>query len=171
MTQAKRVGAMLAALAWLLCLGATAEAQLPKEGAFKGTYYTFGTVKATPVGKERLLLVFDENGLTLSDGFLDHLTWHCWGSADFANGVGALSGTCVGTNPAGDQMSGDFVHEKWPALDAKNARASAKFTAGTGKFAGVSGGFTYVAHVNELRTAVEGTYAAYADLQGSYKLP
>jgi hypothetical protein len=68
-------------------------------------------------------------------------------------------------------MSGDFVHEKWPALDAKNVRASAAFTAGTGKFAGVSGGHTYVAHVNELRTAVEGTYAAYATLQGSYKLP
>src|SRR5262245_16953925 len=171
MTKAKRVGAMLAALAWLLFLGGQAEAQLPKEGAYKGTYYTFGTIKATPVGKEQLLLVFDENSLTLSDGFLDHLTWHCWGSAAFVNGVGAPAGTCVATDPAGDQMRVEFVHEKWPTLDAKNVRGSGTFTAGTGKFAGVSGGYTLVAHVNELRTAVEGTYAAYVVLQGSYKLP
>ena len=49
--------------------------------------------------------------------------------------------------------------------------ASAKFTGGTGKFVGISGGFTYVAHANELRTAVEGTYAVYTTNEGSYKLP
>ena len=128
-------------------------------------------MKSTPIGKERLLFVFDENGLSLSDGFLDHMTWHCWGLADFANGVGAPHGTCVLTDPAGDQISGDFVHEKWHALDEKNVPASFKFTAGTGRFAGISGEFTYVAHVNEFRTAAEGTYAVYATFQGSYKLP
>jgi hypothetical protein len=171
MTNTKRLFVVSAAMSLLPFLGTNAEAQLSREGAFKGAYYTFGTVKVTPIGKERLLLVFDENGLSLSDGFLDHMTWHCWGSADFASGVGAPSGTCVGTDPAGDQMSGDFIHEKWPSLEVKSVRASFKFTAGTGKFAGVSGGFTYEAHVNQFRTAVEGTYAAYATLQGSYKLP
>jgi hypothetical protein len=46
-------------------------ADLPKEGTFSCTYYGFGTSKATKVGEERLLVVFDENGLTLSNGFLD----------------------------------------------------------------------------------------------------
>jgi hypothetical protein len=40
-----------------------------------------------------------------------------------------------------------------------------------GKFAGISGGHRNVAHVNEFRTAVEGTYAVYTTNEGSYKLP
>ena len=146
-------------------------ADLPKEGTFSGTYYTFGTLKATRVGKELLLVVFDENGLSQSNGLFDHTTWHCWGMANFVNGVGAPHGSCVATDPAGDQISFDFEHQKWRLLDAKNVPASAKFTGGTGKFVGISGGFTYVAHANELRTAVEGTYGFYNTHQGSYKLP
>src|SRR5262249_19069667 len=134
-------------------------ADLPKEGTFSGTYYAVGTGKATRVGKELLLLVFDENGLSQSNGMLDHTTWHCWGMANFVNGVGAPHGSCVATDPAGDQISFDFEHQKWRLLDAKNVPASAKITGGTGKYAGITGGWTYVAHVNEYRTAVEGTYA------------
>jgi hypothetical protein len=146
-------------------------ADLPKEGTFSGTYYAFGTLKATRVGKELLLSVFDENGLSQSNGLFDHMTWHCWGMANFVNGVGAPHGSCVATDPAGDQISFDFEHEKWSSFDAKNVPASAKITGGTGKFAGISGGWTYVAHVNEFRTAVEGTYALPIPFQGSYKLP
>jgi hypothetical protein len=117
-------------------------------------------------------LVVDENGLSQSNGLpLDHMTWHCWGTANFVNGVGAPRGSCVMTDPAGDQISMDWVHEKWTSLDAKNVPASAKITGGTGKFAGLSGSWTYVAHVNEFRTAVEGTYALPITFQGSYKLP
>jgi hypothetical protein len=53
-------------------------ADLPKEGTFNATYSAFGTAKVTAIGKERVLLVVDENGLTRSDGFSDRMTWHCW---------------------------------------------------------------------------------------------
>ena len=49
-------------------------ADLPKEGTFNATYSAFGTIKVTTIGKERVMFVFDENGLTRSDGFLDHTT-------------------------------------------------------------------------------------------------
>jgi hypothetical protein len=144
-------------------------ADLPKEGTVGGTYSSFGTIKSTSIGKERLLLVFDEHGVTLSDGFLDQMTWHCWGLADFPNGMDAAAhGNCVGIDAAGDQISGDFLQEKHK-IDAKDVRSSFTFTAGTGKFAGLSGGFTYVG--NLLRTADEGTYGFHQHFQGSYKLP
>jgi hypothetical protein len=50
-------------------------------------------------------------------------------------------------------------------------RASATITARTGKYTGITGGWTYVAHVNEFRTAVEGTYAVDCTNSGNYKLP
>ena len=134
------------------------------------SFYNIGTVKVTRVGKELTLFAFDENDFSLGNGLLDHMTWHCWGTASFVNGVGAPRGSCVGMDPAGDQISFDFEHEKWSSLDQKIVHGSAKFTVGTGKFAGISGGFTYVGH-NDLRTAVEGTYAFHADFQGGYKLP
>jgi hypothetical protein len=62
---------------------------------------------------------------SLTNGFLDHMTWHCWGLGDFMNGVGfwlgPVGGTggaacnfriiiigqdhgyCVGTDPSGDR--------------------------------------------------------------------
>jgi hypothetical protein len=60
--------------------GATA-ADLPKEGSYSDTYASFGTAKATPVGKERVLVAFDENGLKVGTGIMDHTTWHCFGPA------------------------------------------------------------------------------------------
>jgi hypothetical protein len=57
-----------------LALGAAAlAADLPKEGTFSGTFSGVGTYKAYQVGKERLLLVFDENELQLTNGLLDLL--------------------------------------------------------------------------------------------------
>ena len=146
-------------------------ADLPKEGTYGGPYYAFGTLKATRVGKELILFVIDENGLSQGNGWFDHMTWHCWGMASFVNGVGAPHGSCVGTDPAGDQISRDWVHEKWSSPDAKNVHGSFTITEGTGKFAGVSGGHSYVARPNEFRTAVEGTYVAFTTNQRSYKLP
>ena len=72
------------ALGMTLAFGAAAlAADLPKEGAFSGTFSGAGTYKAYPVGKERLLLVFDDNDLQLTNGFLDYTTWHCWGLGDY----------------------------------------------------------------------------------------
>jgi len=145
-------------------------AELPKEGTFSGTYFAFATFKATSIGKERLLIAFDENGLQLTNGFLDHTTWHCWGMEDYTNGLGQGHGYCVATDAAGDQVVGNIADEKHTP-DQKNWSGSLTFTTGTGKYAGLSGSVTTVIRSNEFRQPAEGTAVSYVTFQGNYKIP
>jgi hypothetical protein len=161
-------------LASMLVVGLMATpsfAQTAKEGSISTTYASYGTLKPVSVGKDRLLVTFDENGLTVGQGIIDHMTWHCWGMGDYTNGVGEGRGSCVATDPGGDQIVAEFADSEKHAPDQKSWNGAAKFTTGTGKYVGISGGFTYVIHGNEFRSAAEGTYANYATNQGSYKLP
>jgi hypothetical protein len=159
-----------AALSAAMFFGSAAMAgDLPKEGTFTFTYSSAGMIKATPVGKERLLFAWDENGLSVANGLFDHMTWHCWGVGDTARGTTHVRGNCVTTDPAGDHVVTDVAGE-WPA-DAKNFNVINKLTTGTGKYAGIGGIGTFVSHGPEFRTAAEGTYVAYGTTQGSYKLP
>jgi hypothetical protein len=94
--------ALLLAAAFALAAEAPAQA---KEGTWSDTFAGFGTVKAIPVGKERLLLVFDSNFLSVSkDAMFDHLTWHLLGLGDCVNGLCQAHGYVVATDRAGDQF-------------------------------------------------------------------
>jgi hypothetical protein len=157
---------VIAALA--LGIATPALAQM-KEETYSGTYSGYGTSKATPIGKERFVSTWDHNGLTLTNGALDHMTWHCWGLGDFTNGAGQGHGYCVGTDSAGDQVVLDVVDDKH-TLDQKNWTGSGTFTSGTGKFAGVSGSGTYMVP-NDFRPGPEGTFVVYTKIQGSFKIP
>src|SRR5271166_741860 len=66
----------LSTLAMVCALSASppASAQTMKEGTTGGTYYGHGTAKVTPVGKERLLITFEDNGPSVGQGIIDHLT-------------------------------------------------------------------------------------------------
>jgi hypothetical protein len=162
----------LVTLSAAVLLGTAALAgDLPKEGTFNATYSSAGTFKASPIGKEGLLSNFDENGFTLGNGLLDHVTWHCFGLYEVMKGMAQYRGYCIGTDPAGDQVATEVVSDgKYPA-DAKTSRGTATFTASTGKYAGISGGFTFVNHSPEFKTAADGTYVQYGTSEGSYKLP
>jgi hypothetical protein len=117
------------------------------------------------------MFVGDENGLTLTNGLQDHMTWHCWGTSEFANSVGQDQGYCVGTDPAGDQILQTYVSEKRP-VDQKSYSLVLKTTGGTGKYAGITGEEPHdVCHPGEFKSAIEGTYANYCTIQGTYKLP
>jgi hypothetical protein len=150
---------------------ATMAADLPKEGTFNVDYISFGTFKATAIGKERFLNTFDENGLWLGKGFGDHVTFHVFGLGDIANGMEQFRGYSVGTDPSGDQIVVDFASDgKFPA-DSKSYNGKFTFTTGTGKYVGISGGATFTCHSPEFRTAAEGTFAQYCTMSGNYKLP
>ena len=77
------------AIALMLAQAGPVSAQM-NEGTLSGTLAAFGTVETTAMGKERLVLAFDENGLSVTNGPLDHMTWHCSGLADFINGLAHL---------------------------------------------------------------------------------
>ena len=75
-------------LAAAMTYGITAmAADFPKEGTYSGTYTGVGTVKATAIGTDRLLVAFDVTGVLLSNGFTEHMTLHCWGTSDFTKGI------------------------------------------------------------------------------------
>jgi hypothetical protein len=156
-----------------MTIGAAATAaDLPKEGTSTGTYYSFGTAKATPVGKERVVGVIEENGLSLSNGFGDHVTWHCSGLLDITKGTAQYQAYCVGTDPDGDNIVADVASDGTYPADAKIVKGHGKLTTGTGKYTGISGGLTYVSHGAEFRSAAEGSYFQYnTDARFSYRLP
>ena len=146
---------------------------LPQEGAFSGTYSSAGTYKAYPVGKDRTLVTWDETGLSVGNGAFDHMTYHCFGLGNIANGMEQDQGYCVGTDPAGDQLVVESVTDKRPT-SAKSFGETGTLTSGTGKYAGISGEYTAVNHGPEFRTdrtGAEGTYVQHGDFQAKYKLP
>jgi len=148
---------------------ATMAADLPKEGTYKATYTSAGPFILIPVGKERAFVVWsDEIGQTVSDGFLDHLTWRCWGMGDHTNGLGHEHGTCVATDPSGDQVVDDWNNEDY-TFGQKIIKSTDRFTSGTGKYAGITGGGTSTADMGF--RAPEGTFVMRGEMQGTYKLP
>jgi hypothetical protein len=155
----------------LVGLAIPASAQMMKEGTFDGTYSSSGTVKANAVGKERLLAAFDETGLTVGQGFVDHITWHCFGLGDFTNGMGQYHGYCMGIDPAGDQLVHNFSDSEKHPPDQKSWTGSFTWTTGTGKFTGISGTGAYELHGNEFRPLSEGTYVQFGTIHANYKLP
>jgi hypothetical protein len=160
--------ALVLTAAYAFATGAPAQA---KEGTASFTFAGFGNFKPTEIGKDRLLFVFDENGLDegSSDPLFDHTTWHCWGLGDFTKGVGQTQGYCVRTDPAGDQFVQSFVSEKTSL--GKSFKGSETLTGGTGKFAGITGSGTYMWDGNTFKTAEKGTFISHGTHNLSYKLP
>jgi hypothetical protein len=170
MQQRTRILAAFTLSAAMTCGTAAIAAGLPKEGTDSDTYTGFGTVKGSPIGKDRWLGSWEENGLTIGTGYTDHITWHCFGLTDISNGMAQDHGYCVGTDPDGDKIAADVGSDGKYAV-AKSNGTSVTYTTGTGKYAGISGGYKYVCHSGEFRPAAEGTYHHYCSGQGSYKLP
>jgi hypothetical protein len=84
--------------------------------------------------------------------------------------MGQNQGNCVGIDPAGDQVVFSLGDEKH-SPDQKAVNGTFTYTGGSGKYAGISGGGTFVSHSGEFRPAAEGTYLQYVTFQGSYKIP
>jgi hypothetical protein len=115
-------------------------------------------------------VAWDENGLSVGNGLLDHMTWHCWGLFNILSGVAqTTSGYCVATDPNGDHLASTVAGDKYPK-DGKSFTVSLTLITGTGKYAGISGKFRAECHHPTFRPAAEGTYLAYCSDQGSYKL-
>ena len=85
--------------------------------------------------------------------------------------MGQVHGYCVWMDPAGDQIVANIASDGKFAADAKSFNGTATFTTGTGKYAGISGSWTFVGHGPEFRTAADGTYVQFGNMEGSYKLP
>jgi hypothetical protein len=167
--QARTTLLSAAALGFALLVGPARAADLPKEGTFTATFSAAGTYKATPLGEERWFGSWEEYGLSVGSGLLDHTRGHCWGVTEGMKTIATSRGYCLGTDPAGDQVALEVAtdgkvdfSQPIPVIDT--------FTAGTGKYAGISGGWSAIAHSPEFK-APEGRYVQYGPIKGSYKLP
>ena len=158
---------LAAALVLLVVRPASAQMQ---EGTLSGTFAAFGTVNAKATGKERTVLAIDENGLSVTNGVLNHVTWHCSGLADYTNGLGQSQGFCVGNDPSGDQVVFNWESEKH-APGQKVVRGTFSWTGGTGKYAGIRGAGTYVDYSGEFQPLAEGTIVSYLTFEGNYRTP
>lgn len=166
-----RTAAFWFSLAAALILGIVrpASAQM-LEGTLSGTFAAFGTADAMTTGKERTVLAIEENGLSVSNGVLDHMTWHCSGLAVLTNGVAQTQGFCAGRDLVGDQAIFNWESEKH-ARDQKVVRGTFTWSGGTGKYAGIRGDGTYVDYSGEFRPLTEGTIVSYLVFEGSYRTP
>jgi hypothetical protein len=142
-----------------------------KEGTVSFTFAGFGTAKAIQIGKDRFLLVIDENGLDegSSDSMFDHTSFHCAGLGDFTKGVGQVHLYCVRTDPAGDQFVLDL--DTGTMSLGQGFKGSETLTGGTGKFSGITGSGTFVFDGNTFKPAEQGTYISHGTHNLSYKLP
>jgi len=159
------IATALAGAAVLPIGAASASAQM-NDGTLRGTFAAYGTVKVVA----SKVLAYDTNGLSVTGGFLNHLTWHCSGLADFRNGTGRAQGFCAGNDPVGDQVVFNWESEEHPP-DQKVVSGAFNLTGGTGKYAGIRGGGTYVDYAGEFLPLAEGTVVRYFKFEGNYKLP
>ena len=157
------------AAALLLLLVRPVSAQM-LEGTLSGTFAAFGTVNVKTAGKERTVLAIDENGLSVTNGVLNDVTWHCSGLADYTNGLGQSQGSCAGNDPSGDQVVFNWESEKH-APGQKVVCGTFSWTGGTGKYAGIRGAGTYVDYSGEFQPLVEGTIVSYLTFEGNYRTP
>ena len=136
---------------------ASASAQM-NDGTLSGTFAAYGTVKVVA----SKVLAYDTNGLSVTDGFLNHMTWHCSGLADFRSGTGRAQGFCSGNDPSGrpSRFQLGVLLEKHPP-DQKVVSGTFNWTGGTGKYAGIRGGGTYVDYAGEFLPLAEGTVVRY----------
>jgi hypothetical protein len=159
-----------AALGFALLVGPARAADLPKEGTFTGTYSAVGTSKPSPLGEARWFGSWDEDGLSVGGGLFDHFTWHCWGLSEGMKTIGTVHGYCVGNDPTGDQIATEDVSDGKIDFN-KPIVVTSTITAGTGKYAGISGKSTDDCHGPEFKAPAEGRYLQYCSIKGSYKLP
>lgn len=150
--------------------------ELPREGKYSGDYYSSGTFVMAQLGKDGkdgFMQGFDEVGESVGNGLFDHTTWRCIGQFGVFAEKGRATGMCVATDLAGDQVIGTFAAPAVPMTD-KERPGKFEFTGGTGKYAGITGTFSYVVHPQEFPfpvLAAANHYANHNTYEGSYKLP
>jgi hypothetical protein len=165
----KTIFASVLCLALLVTFGLPAEAQMAKEGTYTGKMVISLTLKSIAMG-DRLVLGYEYLGVFLNDrgeGFLHNAPVHGFGVFHAVPSKGILEydrSSAVFKDSDGDQVM--FTHEVAGKLDSVRTFT---FHGGTGKYAGIQGGGTWI--WVETGSAAEGNVQGYAIQKGHWKLP
>jgi hypothetical protein len=147
---------------------ATMAADLPKEGSFTATYVGRISFQSWTTVKDQTFGIFDNRATSVGNGLFDHVAWRCMGTEMVQSGTGPLHAFCVASDPAGDQIVVEIPTVEFPV--GKSGRFSGKFIGGTGKYSGITGGYTCTDQSTDYRTETEGSTVLAGTCQGSYKL-
>ena len=165
-----RLAASLCASALLgFSTSSFAQAELPKEGPVAATGAFHSNFKVVSVG-DLTQIAYDAKGGFVADkpgGFGDRLTAHCIGSARTLKGkIEFEYNMCEFTDPAGDKLYSKLENV---SSDADKVVNKTTLISGTGKYAGITGGWEVVRRSH--RPPAEGEGMSSVKITGTYKLP
>ena len=144
-------------------------AEMAKEGTSTSTQAYSGTFKIIAMEQERLHMIYEMYGPTISDLDTDPLhnsTFRCLGALHAVKGAFNDSGFCANTLLNGDKA---YAAYKGTGEFGGGSKGTYTWTGGTGKLAGIDGGGEYTAI--ELPSAAEGTFQGYSKLVNHWKIP
>jgi hypothetical protein len=156
-------------LTFIFVIGTVAYAEMTKEGSSTSTQAFSGTYKIIAMKQERIYMIYELFGPTISDLYTDPLhnsTFRCLGAVHAVKGAVNDSGFCVHT-----LLNGDKAYETYKGTGelGGGSKGTYTWTGGTGKLAGIEGGGEYTAI--ELPSAAEGTFQGYSKLKNQWKIP
>ena len=161
----KGTGRMLATGALVLLLGASAAAQLAKQGTYAAVY---GWTLSSTVHQVEDGHVFTHDvykGTIFNDagkGFLHEASNVCFGMSDLLQGKGTSQGYCVVTDKSDDKA---FLVWKGTIDPATGFQGTYQWTGGTGKYTGLQGNNTFQA------TRIGSSSEGRGLMKGEWQLP
>jgi hypothetical protein len=160
----KGLRAIVGIVALVLGLGASAEAQLAKQGSFSQHFGWYSVGKVFELDKDHVLFVGEFSGTVFNDageGFEHLASQVCPGVNDINKGTANAHGYCTVTDKEGDRVSSTWKCQgPFPRCDGEW-----QFTGGTGKYAGIRGAGTFTGHV------LVPTSSGYSESKGEWRLP
>ena len=160
---------LLISFTFTFVIGTVGYAEMAKEGTSTSTQAFSGTYKIIAMEQERIHMIYEMYGPTISDIDTDPLhnsTFRCLGALHAVKGVYNDSGFCVNTLTNGDKAYGTY---KGTGELGGGSKGTYTWTGGTGKIAGIEGGGEYT--TIQLPPSAEGTFQGYSKLKNQWKIP
>jgi hypothetical protein len=157
---------VLGALTLVLVVGVTAEAQLAKQGKYRGMFSIRSTGTTHEIEQGHVFFTGTSSGVFFNDvanGFLDKSAVECPEVADIVNGrsIGG-HGYCIVTDKDGDKAFGVWQGKSTgPNVD----EGDLQWTGGTGKYSGLKGNNTW------RYIGIGTTPAGWSVWEGEWQLP
>ncbi len=156
-------------LAILLCVATASAAELQKSGEFQGHWTAIGTAQTLVLDESRSASILRLRGTIVTEssrGLTRALQSDCVG-LNLKEEPPTGTGRCVWTDSDGDRLVSEITGE----LSGTASKARGRFIGGTGKYAGLEGGYEldwqYIRSIEE-----EGTIHGYStSLKGNWVLP
>jgi hypothetical protein len=129
-------------------------------GTFSGTLVSTNVIVVPDVEQHKLELTIIAGAHRSEDSLWNGLWMTYYGVADVVNEQGKAQGFFVNQHPDGSKLHGSFE----ASVDGLEMTGKYTFADGTGRYAGITGGGSFTAHMKTWKDVV-------MDWNGSYQRP